>query len=87
MDKDHVRFLPYLIAVRRKKFQASGSKAPNYNTQITNKFQIPISNVQNVCDFEFWSLGFVCDLNIVICDLRNVILEKEELLINPTSVI
>jgi hypothetical protein len=31
-----------------KKFQAPCPKAPNYNTQITNKFQIPIFNVQNV---------------------------------------
>jgi hypothetical protein len=50
------------------------NKAPNYNTQITNKFQIPISNVQNVCPpeaDEFWSLGFVWDLSFVIWDLNN----------------
>ena len=44
------------LCYSKEKFQASGSKAPNYNTQITNPppaDQIPISNVQNVCDFEF----------------------------------
>jgi hypothetical protein len=31
-----------------EKIKASSSKAPNYNTQITNKFQILIINVLNV---------------------------------------
>ena len=35
---------------------------------------------------EFWSLGFICNLSFVICDLKNFILAKEELLINATLV-
>jgi hypothetical protein len=38
----------YSLIREVRKFQAPSSKAPNYNTQITNKFQIPIINVQNV---------------------------------------
>jgi hypothetical protein len=34
--------------LRQKDGGQASSKAPNYNTQITNKFQIPILNVQNV---------------------------------------
>jgi hypothetical protein len=37
-----------LQAPRQKDGGQASSKAPNYNTQITNKFQIPITNVQNV---------------------------------------
>jgi len=47
-------------------FPITDNKIPNSKHQITNKSQIPIFNDPN-WNFEFWSLGFICDLIFVIC--------------------
>ena len=45
-----------------------------------------ILNVQNVWDFEFWSLRFIWNLDFEFWDLNNFIPEKEELKINSSFV-
>jgi hypothetical protein len=48
------------------------NKAPNYNTQITNKFQYPMFKMfVRRRRIKFWSLGFVWDLSFGIWDLNN----------------
>jgi hypothetical protein len=53
---------PEVLAEKDQMLQLSSYKIPNSKHQITNKTQIPIFNVQNVLNFEFWSLGFALRL-------------------------
>jgi len=61
-----------------------GSKITNYKHQITNKYQIPIVNDQNLQErdivwiFEFRSLFDICDLIFVIFELPKKRIPSED---------